>query len=189
MASGMVPNTTWGDVFVAASHINKYLDPSVGQCIDLLMKHDGKNRFTATGICASEGKGTPRGFVRTSGFKTAKRNFDSVSPLSKGGLSRVWNIAKMQETYPFNEEFWGAATTYAIERSAAGTVPFWSDLVIESVVEAVKELPQTIGSAIAAVDPRQYLPRLSLVAQVVKWTALGGSAFLIYWYVLGGRNK
>lgn len=190
MASGQFPNTTWADVFVAANHFNKYLNPSTEQCIDLITKHTKHDKQGAVAICTMGSRGeNPRNFVKTKGFNTAKRLFDSVSPMAKGGASRVFSRSNITEIYPFNEEFWGAASTFAIERSAAGEVPFWGELVAESVGEAILELPQTVGSALAAVDPRQLIPTLSMAAQLVKWTAIGGGVFVIWWYVLGGKNK
>jgi len=185
MTSGQVPNTTWADVFIVTNHVNKYLNPSTDQCIEIIKKHTNQDTSGALKICATGKRSeNPRSFIKTSGFQQAKRNFDSVSPMNKGGAALVFNSAKLLEPYPFNEEFWGAATTYAIERSAAGAVPYWSEIVAESVKEAVLELPQTVGAALAAMDPRKLIPSLTPIAEIIKWTAIGGSAFLIYWYVL-----
>lgn len=180
-----VPQTTWGDVYIAYHHINKYLDPTEDQCIAMVMQQRGTDVFRARTLCTFPG--SPRSFVRTSGFKQAKREFESVGPIAKGGFFAT--VKDMREIYPHNEEFWGAALNYAIERRAAGEVPFWNEIALDSVKEAVVELPSTVRKAIAVIDPRQLVPDISGITNLIKWGSIGGGIFILYWYVLRKPKK
>jgi len=161
-----VPRTTWADVFIVTSHINKYLSPTAVQCLTL-----PKSQINCD-------------FVRTDLYKAAKKLFDSVSP-SFG----ITTGLQLMSIYPKNEEFWGAANTFAIARSAAGEVPHWDELAWESVAEAAKELPGTIGSALSHLNPKNLIPDLSPIADIIKWGSIGGGLFLLYWYVLRPKKS
>ena len=183
-----VPQTTWADVFIAASHINKYLDPSQKQCVAILQKQNGMRVDKALVTCIMGDRNVnPTNFPKTSGYKAARANFNSVSPLAKAGFLQTMNPFKMKEIYPHNEEFWGGALTYAIERSAAGAVPYRDEIAIESIKEAVVELPATIGSALDAITPE--IPDFSGFADLIKWGSIGGGLFALYWYVLKPSGK
>lgn len=189
-ARGLVPKTTFADVIVAASHINKHMDPTQEQCIDLLMKHKGYDRAEAKIYCTLGGRtGSPRKFVRTADFLKTKRDFDSVSPFSKFGSFGM--IGRMNDVYPYNEEFWGGAWQFARARNAAGVVPFWTEIATESIKEAIKEAPATISNAIVAMDPRNLVPDVSGIVkftEFLKWASVAGGLFALYWYVLKPAN-
>ena len=188
MPSGfMVPQTTYADVMLAQLHITKFADPDVETCISLLQKEHGANKAQAQILCPIQGPVNPMYFVRTRDFKRAKKDFTAQSPLLKIGI--IQSAMRTSEVYPHNEEFWGAALRYAIERSAAGAVPFWQDMAMDSIKESVKELPGNVAAAISKLDPRGLIPNLSPLADIIKWGSIGGGLFMLYWYVLKPADK
>lgn len=130
------------------------------------------------------GSGSQTGcvFVETASYKSALNAWIATWPFKKDPAG--W-AAKMQQEYPWNEEFWTAGLRFAIARSAAGVVPGDFDLAVESINEAVAELPANLRSAVnsvAAVLPG--VPNLSSWAEMIKWGSIGGGLFILYWYVL-----
>jgi hypothetical protein len=183
MSSGMVPNTTWGDVYVASHHFNKYLKlvPQKTSSTSIL-------GFLSPGV--STYMGAQDYAKRAADFNRAKKLFDSVGPLAKGGnFFQAGMLDRMKQIYPYNEEFWGAATTLAIERSAAGEIPRWDDIAIESIREAAQELPANVGAALSAIDPRKMIPDFGPMAEIIKWGSIGGGLFMLYWFVLKPKGK
>lgn len=179
----LVPNTTWGDVYIAAHHFNKYLKP-VPQTERSTSVFDLFAPAVSTYMDAAD---YDKRFAR---YKRAKKVFDSVGPLAKGGnFFQAGMLDRMKQIYPHNEEFWGAATTMAIERSAAGAIPYWDDIAIESIKEAVQELPAHVGAALAAIDPRKMIPNFGPMAEIIKWGSIGGGLFMLYWFVLKPKGK
>lgn len=186
----LIPRTTWADVIIAAAHINKYADPDAAQCLQIL-REAGENPSRCV-----FGPDNPRDFVRTASFQNAKNNFDEFSPFAvarriTGGsfLDGVkFAIAKIPTNgiFPRNEEFWGYAVRYAVARSAAGAVPFWHDIAVESIKEAIEEFPDTVkGAASAAFNAAGGLiPDVSGIVNLIKWGSIGGGLFALYWYVL-----
>lgn len=180
LAGKGVPLTTWGDIVVATTHLRKYAAPDRADCIELIMKHLGKNHFDAETMCKAGSAGSPSRFVKTPEYETALHQFDSVSPIDAFGPFTTARGIVANEVYPLNEEFWGAAQRLAIARSAAGTVPFWSEVVIESVLEAIDEAPALVANAFKAIDPRQYLPDPNPIIAILKWGSVAGGLYLLY---------
>lgn len=180
----LIPRTTWGDVIVIASHLEKYIDPTPQQCIDLLTRETG-DRSKAIGRCGFGGRGqNPRVFSRTSAFQRDQKLFRESLPSAKASFFELPGKVISEEVYPHNEEFWGRAIRYAIARSAAGVVPTWDELVVESVSEAIEELPETLKSVFDAADPRNFLPDPTPWVELIKWGSIAGALGLLYWYVL-----
>lgn len=188
----LIPRTTWGDVVVVAAHVDKYADPTPEQCLDLLEKHLGYNRATAAAACAGWMVENPIEFKKTLDFKRAKADFAKHHPLAvsqrlAGGFSNWTFMArKIAEggVFPNNEQFWGYVNRYAKARSAADAVPFWDEIAVESVSEAIKELPDTVSKAMRVVDPRSLVPDVSGIVALIKWGSIAGAVGLLYWYVL-----
>ena len=186
-----IPRTTWEDALLLSSHFNKYFDPTIEDCISILVKDRGYDLMKATTTCTFPGPQNPTTFVRTDDFKRAKANFASVHPFQKGGgpFGVLGKLGRMEE-YPYNEEFWGYALRYANARAAAGEVPFWNDIAAESIKEAIKELPATVqGAATTAFntvkDTAGLIPKtVGALTEMFKWGAIGGGLFMLYWYVL-----
>jgi hypothetical protein len=179
-----IPRTTWEDVIAVAAHLERYADPTDGQCIELLQKHRGMTKTDAMMMCAFNrgARENPRGFVRTESFLQAQEDFRSAAPLTNP-IQAAMKVGTF-ELYPRNEEFWGYANRYAIARRAAGAVPFWSELAIESLIEATKELPQTVQNALSAVDPRKLLPDPEPWANLIKWGTIATGLVFVYLYAM-----
>ena len=192
----LIPRTTWGDVAVAAQHIEKYADPSHAQCIEILKKHRGLNDAQARITCLSGSREiNPSAFRRTSLFMAEKRRFSDYHPMAVGiklaGFRSIPFVADKiaaEEIFPHNEEFWGFAGRLALARSAAGTVPFWSEVAVDSIKEAVRDLPDTIGGAIEAIDPGDLIPDVSGITEFLRWGTIAGGALLLAWYMYRSRK-
>ncbi len=194
--SKAVPNTTWGDVFLLGSAFLAYADPSTRtECI-AQYRAEGKSKGDAGALCSFIGH-PHADFVHTKSYKRAKKLFEKRQPLDiltkkHGGDIFAASIEltdkiTRNEIFPFNEEFWGYGMRYAIARSAAGVVPTRFEIAIESIKEAIAELPETLRKAVSAVIPS--LPSLSPIADIIKWGSIGGGLFLLYWYVLRPKKK
>jgi hypothetical protein len=175
------PFTTWADAFILANHFLKYAAPDGEDCIKLLMKHKGMSRSEAEYTCAWGDRDiNPLKFVKTADYNRAKSAFLATIPSAHLGF---WEVpSDMEAVYPHNESFWYAAQQLMIERSAAGVVPFWSEIAAESLYEALDELPKTISNALSKVDPRNLIPDLSPLMQALKWGTIAGGLYLLYTY-------
>lgn len=209
----LIPRTSWADVVIASAHILKFVDPNQKQCLEILNKNRGSiptipmiGKPSPAQACASDIRGiSPRAFVRTADFKRAKENFVNAGPLVQSavmsfqpwnplaGISFLIDQVTKNVIYPKNEEFWGYATRLSQARVAAGAVPFWDEIVIESIDEAINEFPETLKGAAAAafnaVDPRKLIPDVSGIAALLKWGSAAGALGLLYWYVLRPKKK
>lgn len=206
----LVPNTTWGDALAVWATLKRVAEPTAAQCREYaqkLFKVDGAtgDRLCILGpdglslIGASPtqvaiyktivGNTRPlrEPFVQTANWLRAKRDFDAQSPMLIPGFSPQRLVGN--EIYPRNEELWGYADDYVIARGAAGVVPFPFDIAVESIVEAVKDLPKTVRDAMNAVVPKLSLSWLDDLKEITKWTAIGGGLFMLYWYVLKPKAK
>jgi len=112
-------------------------------------------------------------FARTVQYTRAKEDWKKVSPAYVSPLFFAVK-AVAEEVYPYNEEFWGYGSRYALERNAAGEVPGKLELAWESVKESAADLYGRLPS----------LPSLEPTAAIVKWSVIGGIALLGWWYVL-----
>jgi len=164
-----VPRTTWQDVTTFGL---AFLGRTSNRAIETCLK---------TGSIADCG----RPFVETSSFNRALENWTSTFPMQK--LLRTYALLdvptvlglklRSNEIYPWNEEFWGYGSRYAIARSAAGEVPGQFDIAIESIKEAVQELPANIAKVVDAVTP-DLKPAIDLT----RWLTIGAAVGLA-WYV------
>lgn len=188
-----VPRTTWGDVFLAGAHINKYLNPNQEQCIEIVRAAKGMSHEEADYYCRYK-NAAPNRFSRTPSFNRALNEFKSSAPLVAYGPSSLLKIAS-SEIYPKNEEFWGAAQRFAIARAGAGAVPHWSTLATEALDERLKEIAEGdyvgeewrgVGRAVAKAvrDNMPDVPDVGPYVKLIKWGSIGGGLFLLYWYVL-----
>lgn len=188
----LIPRTTWADILIASAHIKKYVDPTPTQCIQILTKNSNLGNPSIFEICNSTTfRGVnPRAFVKTPDFIRAMANFRAYG-LKPGveNLGQAW----MEAVYPYNEEFWGYAIRLAIAREAAGAVPFWNEIAVESISEAIQELPETLKKAateaLATIDPRKLIPDVSGIVALIKWGSVAGALGLLYWYVLRPKKK
>lgn len=186
------PLTTWGDAFVFYSVFMAATDPTLAECAGILMK--SMSPQGAGRLCSSADPRNPMVFNHTTSFNAAKIAWQNVSPLVKAAALRgvsantvdgkavaylelVNRIAK-QERYPYNEQFWSLGSRYAIARSAAGTVPG----EFSFAVEAVEDQLGAIGKGLKNLLPS--LPNLSLVADIVRWSVIGGVSLAAWWYVV-----
>ena len=170
-----VPMTRWSDVTLVHHHLRKMADPTMEECTQEYVKKS--QSWLSDCLLAT-------GFARTAGYKAARAQWDKQNPYlraaalagSPGNLivGAQYALQRLTQPYPFNEEFWGYAVDFAKERQAAGMVPHWSDIAIESVKHAVSELPSTLQSAAetawdAAAAAGDLIPKLDTVAMIVKW--------------------
>ncbi len=162
-ASKTVPATTWGDVVLIHNHLKKHAETTKQLCSGW-----------PTNNCIE----VPT-FPQTAQWLEAKKHFDAQSPLIRPGLPWTEVVKKVNsgEVYPYNEELWGYGSEYAQWRNAAGAVPFWTDIAIESIKEAIQELP---GVLLPSFD----LPDFSAWGDILKWGSILTGGFLIYWYGL-----
>lgn len=180
----LIPRTTIADVLVAAQHVNRYLDPNPDQCREMVQRHLGVDAAKAASTCKYRGPENPSSFVRTKLFEQAKKDFNGVYLQALGVAALVPPVALSATVFPDNERFWGYAVRYAIARSAAGAVPFWQDLAVESVREAVDELPDTVRKAVEVIDPRGLVPDVGKWAELLKWGSVLAGLGMLYYYVL-----
>lgn len=187
-----VPKTTWADTALVFSHLKKIAEPSLTDCFEMLQR----------GQVSNCNPGSPAfNFVRTASFEKAKAAFDNMNPYmraaskagSPGNLVAGVNyvINHPRETFPANEEFWGYANSYVIARSAAGEVPAWTNIAIESIGHSLANAPGVVKDALATTleNIPDVIPNVSTLFTVVKWTAIVGSAGLVYWYILRPLQK
>jgi hypothetical protein len=80
--------------------------------------------------------------------------------------------------YPWNEEFWRLGGAYAIARDALGGIPSHTKFLVESVKEALDELP---GNVTGALPSPAVMPNFSLLGQLIEWSIYGGIALLLWW--------
>lgn len=187
-AGFQVPRTKWGDVAVVAAHLKKYIDPDFEQCVELLSARFGSSR--ATSMCLAHDPNSPREFARTVRFERAKQEFAKHHPYTVGGMAGALRKIALGEVYPHNEQFWAYALAWAKARQEAGEVKHWATLAVESIGEAIRDLPETMrDAAVTAFDAINPIPSLSGLATIVKWGSIGGGLFLLYWYVLRPRKK
>ena len=131
------------------------------------------------------GSGSKTGcyFQETTSYKRARSEWIDTWPWKKDPAN--WAM-KFNQEYPWNEEFWVAGLKFAIARSAAGEVPGKFDIAMESVREAIDELPATVAEVVKKANPLNYVPQLGLGTwgELIKWGSIGGGLFLLYQYVL-----
>lgn len=204
--SQLVPKTTWGDVqnfgikFLAwtsndavrkcwVKELAKYghdIDPSlVGpQTAWLTDIQDVAARAYLSTVCGDV-------YVETASFLRARDAFVASMPTAKvyamsptiGAQAMMTQKVQSNEIYPYNEEFWGAGSRYAIARSAAGMVPSNGELFAESVTEAIEELPQTLRNAFRAVTPNipfPPIPGFGWIGALLTWSLVGFGAYLLW---------
>lgn len=207
----LVPMTTWGDAVAVWANLKRIAEPTPAQCraqAQELFKVDG---VTADRLCLFGAKGFSLigkptiaqvvaytalvgsdkplrdSFVKTAHWLRAKRDFDAQNPMIRSGFSPQKLVSR--ELYPHNEELWGYADDYVIARGAAGVVPTKFDMAVESIIEAIKELPSTVAGAMRAVVPDLSLSWLDEFREIIKWGSIGGGLFMLYWYVLKPKSR
>jgi hypothetical protein len=206
----LVPMTTWGDAVAVWANLKRIAEPTLAQCraqaqalfkVDAIMGDKlcilGPGALSMLGppspaqiaaykVATGTTKPLREVFVQTANWQRAKRDFDAQNPMLTPGFGPQKLVSG--ELYPRNEELWGYADDYVIARGAAGVVPFPFDMAVDSVIEAIKELPSTIRSAMNAVVPDVSLGWLDDLKEIMKWTAVGGGLFMLYWYVLRSKR-
>lgn len=177
-----VPKTTWGDAILVFNHLRSIAEGGFAACVEM-----GGNESE----CFSAGI-----FPQTSSWLKAKAAFENQNPYMRAAalagapgniiMGAQYAANHLQQTFPYNEEFWGYAQAYVIARSAAGTVPVWAEIQIESIQHAIRELPTTVQQALETAWDHvpNPLPAFNWIATVVKWGSIGGGLALLYWYVL-----
>lgn len=123
------------------------------------------------------GKMTGGDFEKTSSYERALAKFKAALPTAK--FSQAFVSQNHAATYPYNQEFWGAALEFVIARRAAGMVPGTWALVKESIVESVKD----------RLDELNNLPGMGWLKTTVKTAAVVGVGFLVWKYVLPELKK
>ena len=164
----LIPKTTWTDVVLIGSHLQRMINPTFEQCQSIMVSR-GKD----VAFCFGSAEQNPRAFVHTAAFRAAEADFFAAQPKP---LEMMAHLGSAEE-FPRNEQFWAYAARYAIARSAAGAVPFWTDIAAESVKEAIEELPDTLRDVF---DATVELPGVGFLVKVLKWSAVGAAAFLVY---------
>lgn len=209
--SKLVPRTTWGDAMAVWAQLHRVAEPTSAQCREqaqALFKVDGVtadrlclfgpkgfsligkptlNQVVAYTAIVGSDKPLRDSFVKTAHWLRAKRDFDAQNPMVKPGFAPQKLVST--EVYPHNEELWGYADDYVIARGAAGVVPTKFDMAVESIVEAIKELPANVRAAMNAVVPALSLSWLDEFREIIKWTSIGGGLFMLYWYVLRPKAR
>lgn len=180
-----IPNTTWGDAVVMWTYLKKTAEPTLDQCLAQGRKKGVNNLAFYCSMPPPNGIA----FVRSSTFNRAARDFDAQNPTVRAGLAAVATNIPNNTVYPFNEELWGYADDYALARNAAGQIRFPFEIAIESISEAIREAPGLVGAALSKLDPRNLVPALDWFRDALKWGAIGGGLFMLYWYVLRPRNN
>jgi hypothetical protein len=189
LPSKLVPRTTWRDVYAfSAVFFNRceYVKPPTGSVwTELALK------FTATERYAEiiEEYGTEA----VNRFNAARTKWATTFPYAKlsaqygayDGHVKLLQSLQTNAEYPWNEEFWAYGHQFAIARSVFGEVPGQFDLWVESVTEAVEELPETLVSVMpTGIDwPKNPFGGL------VKWTLYGGAALLLLWLISKQKEK
>lgn len=167
------PKTTWGDIVTFYAAWLDYTNPA--KCYARL----------PPGLYS--GQECQPGF--STAYVRALTSFTNSVPRQKASSSVIADKIAMNELYPWNEDFWGYGRRYAIELAADVNMPNKFELVIESIVEAISELPTTIKDAIKKADPRNFLPDPDPWLQLFKWGSIAGGLFLLYQYVLKPKKK
>lgn len=177
-----VPNTNWGDVILVFNHLHNIAEGGFAACVQM-----GGN----SSECFSAGV-----FPQTSSWLKAKSAFDNQNPYLRGAqlagspgnmvAGGSYAASHLSQTYPYNEEFWGYAQQYVIARSAAGSVPVWAEIQIESIQHAISNLPSNVQQALETAYDKipNVLPAFNWIAAMVKWGSIGGGLLLLWWYVL-----
>ena len=135
-------------------------------------------------------------FNSTAQYRRAKATFEGMFPhnILWEQYGYLWGAeleSKKDQVFPYNQAFWDAAYQYALSRSSLGFVQSGFDIAIESVKEAVQELPETIAGAYDSVVEavEKSVPSLDPLARLVKWGTIGAIAFAGWWYVLRPMAK
>lgn len=176
----LVPMTTWGDAMAVWANLKRIAEPTLTQCIAQVQKSRGVDALEARLICIGSD------FVKTSNWLRAKANFDAQNPMMKSGFGPQRLVSG--EVYPHNEELWGYADDYVIARGAAGAVPFKFDMAVESIKEAIAEAPGLVRDAIRDAADKIAATGTTL-RDILKWGAIGGGLFMLYWYVLRPKAR
>lgn len=177
-----VPRTTWGDALLVFNHLHKIAEPTYAECMDA---HGDAQACNAATL-----------FMRTPAFVRAKLEFDKQNPYLRGAalagspgnviVGAQYLASRLAQPYPWNEELWGYGSQYALTRSAAGDVPFWVELQVSAVKEAIQEAPAAVKAILenaweAIPNP---VPLLNWTVEIIKWGSIAGGLFLLYKYVL-----
>ena len=207
--SQMVPKTTYGDVvnfgikFLAwtsndeihrcTAEQMREMDYDPAMTLDQLLQSPfltALERPVVAGVIESK---CSKPYVETTSFQRARDAFVDSMPMAKlyaqsptAGVSAVLagKIAS-REIYPYNEEFWGYGSRYAIARSAAGMVPSNTALFMQSISESIDELPSTIKNAMKAVVPDVPMPSIpgfGMFGELIKWSLILGGGYLLWKY-------
>ena len=189
------PKTTWGDVITFYSAFLKATNDT-RSCLTEEMSKEFK--WSPTNVLIAIG--TPNfqtqraldsclAYLKSSRFKQARDKWIQISPLNraaeKWGSSAPFEVASAilrGDEYIDNWFFWDYGKRYAIARSAAGKVKGSFDILVESLDEAIEDLPSTIKNAMP--DPGKWLPDVSPWVELIKWGSVFGGLGLLYWYVL-----
>lgn len=190
------PRTTWGDVVVFYTTFLKTTKDWTS-CVGAELTRERSTAETifdiATGplFPAARAVDQCRTFLDSDRYKTALKEWEAVSPdkiaFDTWGIAAVTNLTRAilgQEEYVDNYRFWRAARRYAIARAAAGMARGDLNILVDSVGEAVEDLPTTVKGAIGAVNPMNLLPNISPLVELIKWGSILGGLGLLYWYVL-----
>lgn len=186
------PKTTLKEVARLTDYFKLYCDPDYEGCISLIEKHQPNNAGQAGSICKADGfwddyvetLRNPRNFVKTNGWKRAKAAFEAASP---GWWERAFG--NPDKEYEKNGEFWEAAKSWMIERSASSEVPTTTQLVQDSIYETIEERISDVKSVGKALNPMTYLPDMGPYAEVMKWATVAGGLFVLYKVVSPKKDK
>ena len=183
--SKAVPRTTWGDVLnFGTTFLSQTRGAQLGsnetleQCIDRLS--DQPWYLTAVEESIARDQCTKH---ITGSYLGARAQWQSWQPMEMaGGLTGALKVvARYDDVYPWNEQFWGYGSRYAIARSAAGSLPgqwYWG---VDAVKDALDELPGRVGSAIDAAVPSITLPSFGIDWKKWGFITVAGVAGWWWW--------
>ncbi len=120
--------------------------------------------------------------TKDSAYLQAERDFAAAAPLSKVSTSELVDKITAGGTYPYNEDFWGYGRAFSLQLSSSVNLPTKFDMAIESIGEALTELPANVRDALAKVDPSKWLPGASFFENIVKWSLVGVGLYGVYYF-------
>ncbi len=199
-----IPKTTYGDVITFAVLFSSAV--SIEGCLKRLAKTyavEAKRRNTCgprseygyLDPCIEgdwlrlwgSGSKTSCYFQKTTSYKNALNAWFATWPFKKDPTG--WAL-KMNQEYPWNEQFWTMGLRFAIARNAAGVVPGKFEIAMESINEAIDEAPELIKNTLKSVaDALPGMPDVGPWAQLIKWGSIGGGLAILYYYVLKPKKK
>jgi hypothetical protein len=127
-------------------------------------------------------------FVRTPSYLAAWGKYGLSLPLIKAGAAvgddpislkaTRYAVERFKQIYPYNSEFWSAASKYAIARGGAGMVPTNWQIAASSIKEAVNELPATLKKALPPIP--DVNPLFNMISALIKWGTIGAGVYVLW---------